>query len=372
MSLGALREAVGLDIRGKRVLIKPNIGFKSTRESGVVTNPEVVVGAIRWAREAGARDIFVGDSCIYGVDAEEAFASSGIKEAAKAEGVTMAHLDQGEPVELKVPSPLILQKVRVSSLALEADVIISVPVIKSHMHTGATLSIKNMKGVLYRRERMRMHHLRHPDEYGPWKGWRTLDLAIADLVTAFPPHIALLDATVVLEGMGPMIGDPRRLNTVIACEDPLAADLAGLELVGFSSQDVPHLMLTAHKQGRPEVSLNDFVMDLDLLERLRTPIRPAVPEDISSAYPHFVLTSRDACSACDSTVMAFLRNYGEDYAEGPEIQIALGKGVREEDIVIGPCVLLGNCTAKLRKTGSFIEGCPPVPSDMKKLLDELG
>ncbi|MFP4037865.1 MAG: DUF362 domain-containing protein [Desulfobacteraceae bacterium] len=370
MSRQALCEAVRLDLRGKRVLIKPNIGFKAGPGSGVVTNPRVVVGAVRWAKEGGAREVMVGDGCIYGVDSEEAFAFSGIQAALEEEGVQMVHLDRAEPVEVKVPRPMIVETVRVSSVVLEADVLVSVPVVKSHMHTGATLSLKNMKGVLFQREKVRMHHLSHPDETGQWKGWHTLDLAIADVASAVLPHAALLDATVVLEGMGPMIGDPRRLDTVIASDDPLAADLTGLELIGFDPADVSHLMLTAVKQGR-SLSLEQLDVDLELLSRLRTPIRPAVPEDISSAYPCFVLTSRNACSACDSTAMAFLKRYGEEYKGDGKIQIAMGKGVLGGDIHCEHCILLGNCTAGLRDKGTFIQGCPPIASDVKKALDRL-
>ncbi|MFO7838433.1 MAG: DUF362 domain-containing protein, partial [Desulfosalsimonadaceae bacterium] len=236
LSRQALAAAVTRDIRGKRVLIKPNIGFKAGPKSGIVTNPEVVAGAVRWAEEAGAGEILVGDSCIYGVDSEEAFASSGILEAAEDEGASVVHLDRGEPVKHKVPDPVILESIKISSIADEADIIVSVPVVKSHMHTGATLSLKNMKGILYRRQKMKMHHLGHPDENGPWGRWHTLDLAVSDLATTVPPHAALLDATVVLEGMGPMIGEPRRLDTLIASQDPLAADLAvevGGDLVEF-------------------------------------------------------------------------------------------------------------------------------------------
>lgn len=371
LSRDALSEAVTLDLRGKRVLIKPNIGFKASPKSGVVTNPEVVAGAIRWAREAGAGKILVGDSCIYGVNSEEAFVSSGIKDAAENEGAEVVYLDKAKPIVRKVPDPVILENIRISSPAHEADIIVSVPVVKSHMHTGATLSLKNMKGVLYRREKMKMHHLAHPDETGPLGGWHTLDLAISDVLKAIPPHVALLDATVVLEGMGPMIGDPRCLDTLIASEDPLGADLAGLELIGFEPWQVPHILLSALRRNGPKVSLEDFDLDRKLLSRLRTPIKPAIPEDISSTYPYFVLTSVNGCSACDSTVMAFLKTYGEAYSGVKEVQIALGKGIREADIRCDKFILLGNCVAGLKNKGCFIKGCPPIPSDVKQAIDEL-
>ncbi|MFO7837985.1 MAG: hypothetical protein R6X08_00620, partial [Desulfosalsimonadaceae bacterium] len=160
-------------------------------------------------------------------------------------------------------------------------------------------------------------------------------------------------------------------DTLIASQDPLAADLAGLELIGFTPKQAPHVMLTALRRGAPQLSLENFDIDRSMLSMLRTPIKPAVPEDISSTYPYFMLISRNGCSACDSTAMAFLKTFGDQYKGEREVQIALGKGIIENDINYGKCILLGNCTAGLKNRGSFIKGCPPMPSDIKKALDEL-
>ncbi len=369
MSVAALCEAVSTGIRGKRILIKPNIGFMSRVGTGVVTHPEVVAGAARWAKEAGAAEILVGDSCISSVDSSKAFAASGIQEAAEKEGTRMVHLDQAAPLELRIDNPFILESVKISSLVRAVDLVISVPVIKSHMHTGATLSLKNMKGVLHRREKMRCHHLKHRAESGHWTSWRTLDCAIADLVSVVTPQIVLLDAIIVMEGMGPLIGDPKPVGAVLVSEDALAADIVGLELIGFTQEDVPHIQLVGIKQGRQGLSLADIDVDNELLAKIKTPLKPAIPEDISSAYPYFMLTSRDACSACDSTAMAFLKIYGDEFKGKNQVQIVMGKGIGEKEIKFAHCIILGNCAARHKKKGTFLVGCPPIPSDIKKSLE---
>lgn len=372
MAMETLDEVVTADVRGKRILIKPNIGFQSTPAAGVVTHPEVVAGAVRWARNRHALEILVGDSCIYGVDAASAFEASGIQAAVEREGGKMIHLDDFDPLTLPVPDPLIIDKVKVSSIYNEVDLVMSVPVIKAHMHTGATLSLKNLKGLLYRKEKGRMHHLKQKKIVEYHRHMRTLDSAIADITSVVMPQIVLLDAMVVMEGMGPLIGDARRIGAVLAGEDAVATDIVGLELIGFTKEDVPHIHLAAFKQGREDLSLSDINVDRALLARIRTPIKKAISEDISSAYPYFLLSESDACSACDATVMAFLKTYGADYKGVDQTQIIMGKGIQKEDIKLKHCIVLGNCAAKHRKQGAFLEGCPPIPSDIKKALEDSG
>jgi uncharacterized protein (DUF362 family) len=369
MARDALSEAVHVSIRGKKVLVKPNLGFKGTPSSGIVTHPEVVLGVIQWAKDEGAGEITIGDSCIYGVDFAEAISASGILEVVKREGVKAVHLDQAKPVKLTVPDPYILESFQVSSIALEADVIISVPVIKSHMHTGATLSLKNMKGVLFQKEKMRMHHLAEKRKFHNWSSWKTLDRAIADLTSAILPQIVLLDGIVVMEGMGPLIGDAKPLGAIVASQDALAADIVGLELIGFTKEDAPHIQLVGIKQGRPDLSLDQIELSRETLSRIKTPISRAVPQNISSSYPYFMVTNKDACSACDSTVMAFLKTFGKQYEGKEEVQILFGNSICGEDIKLAHCIFLGNCTGRHKKKGTFLPGCPPVPSDIKRALE---
>ena len=64
----------------------------------------------------------------------------------------MINLDEGEPVVIEIPAPLAVDQVKISSHVAHADCIVSVPVMKTHMYTIASLSLKNMKGCLYQRE----------------------------------------------------------------------------------------------------------------------------------------------------------------------------------------------------------------------------
>jgi uncharacterized protein (DUF362 family) len=289
---------------------------------------------------------------------------------AREEGVRLVNLDAGEPVTVEVPEPMAVDRLKVSSLALEAEAIVSVPVMKCHMHVGATLGIKNMKGCLHRRQKQRLHHLAEGESFARWHAHRTLDRAIADLFSILPPDLTVVDGIVGLEGLGPMLGDPKPLGLVLASGNALAADVAALYLMGLSCSDVPHVMLSARKAGLAPPPWDELNLDRARFDSLRAPFRPAVAEDITAKFPQFRFLEGKTCSACLATLMAFLQTYGEGYAGREPVCIAAGKGL-EPELIARQTVLLGNCTAKVAKLGRYVEGCPPIPSDIVRAIAAL-
>jgi len=147
-------------LKGKKVLIKPNAGREAIPGQGVTTHPSVVEATIDQLRELGADDITIGESCIFGVDAQEAFRLTGMRKVSEEKEVNLIDMDCFDPMEIVVPRGRVIEKIRVPSILKQFDFIICVPVMKTHMHTRVTLSIKNMKGLLWRREKARFHHLR--------------------------------------------------------------------------------------------------------------------------------------------------------------------------------------------------------------------
>jgi uncharacterized protein (DUF362 family) len=361
-------------IKNTVVLVKPNAGFLAERRgTGLVTDSETVRGAIRFFRDAGAAKVLVGDGAVAGVNASGALKAAGIEDVARQEGALPVNLDGGKPVDIAVGEPMAVDRIRISSIALEADLIVSMPVMKSHMNTVASLGIKNLKGCLHRREKQRFHHLAEEERFRRWHRWKTLERAIADLYSVLRPGMVVVDGVVAMEGMGPSMGDPKPLGLVLASKDALAAELAALHIMGIHWREVPHVFLSAQKTGAElpdEISALDI--DLGLLEASRSPFARAVPEDITALFPYFEIIEADACSACCATVMAFLKQKGQRYAnrKAGSVRIAFGKNV-DPDLVDERTILLGNCTAGLRARGRFLPGCPPVGSDIEHEIARL-
>lgn len=344
--------------RGKRVLLKPNVGRVAAAGSGVVTHPEVVAAAIDTLRDSGA-EVAVGESPIVGVDMEDAFAASGLAAVAVQRNCPLLDMDRRPCVELPVPEGRVIHALHVCPEVLEFDLVVSIPVMKMHMHTGATLSVKNMKGCLWRRSKVELHML--PPLEGSTD--RTLDIAIADMASVLRPHLALVDGTVGMEGLGPSAGQPKPLDAVVAGIDAFAADAVACQLMGTAAEHVPHLRLGAER-GYGVIELGRLAIQPAHWRDWASPFAPP-PDNLSIEFPNVTVLDHSSCSACQSTLLLFLQRYQErlfDYFPSEStVRIAIGKG--HADLPEGT-LLIGNCTAHHRARGVFVPGCPPVGSQI--------
>ncbi len=344
--------------RGKRVLLKPNAGRIAPPGKGITTDPEVVAAAVDAFREAGAEPE-IGESPIVGVKTLEAFASTGIAAIARERGCRLIDLDAEEFNELPVPGGLAIDSLRVCSEALAFDFLVSIPVMKMHMHTGVTLAVKNMKGCLWRRSKVGLHML--PPVAGSDE--KPIDVAIADLAGVLRPHLSIIDGTVGMEGMGPSAGEPRPLGVVVVSADPFAADAVACRLMGTRAEDIPHLRLGAGR-GYGVIALERLAVSPHCWRDWISPFAPP-PVNLSVAFPGITVLDENSCSACQSTLLLFLKGYGKrlfDYfPPGTPIRIAIGRGHRE---VPEGTLCIGNCTLRHQGRGLFIPGCPPVSSQI--------
>jgi uncharacterized protein (DUF362 family) len=365
-------EAISLPpLRGRRVLVKPNVGRAAPPGLGITTHPEVVAAVIEFVGKQQPARLAIGESPIIGVKAFEAMEAAGIAAVARESGVELLDLDDGPPHEVAVPNGRILESVKLTSKWKEFDFVVSVPVMKTHMHTRVSLSLKNMKGVVWRREKVRFHQLRTREEDST--DAKALDFAIADLATVAAPDLAVIDGTIGQEGMGPSAGTPKPVGIVVAGTDFLAADAVAARLMGFDPKQVAHLRLAA---DRAPGTLDLATMEVDPTDYMKFAVTfEPPPEDIAIEFPNVEVSDCESCSACLSTVSLFLKRYYGELAEmiGPDgrLCIAIGKG-KHEPKSDGVTVFVGNCTERFREHGIHVQGCPPVASDVRRsVLDAL-
>ena len=346
--------------KNKRVLLKPNVGRDVERETGVTTHPQVVAAAIDAFREAGA-EVAVGESPIAGVKMLSAFESSGITTAAEERNCPLIDMDAHPFVPIEIADGVAIQSLKLCKEVAEYDIIVSIPVMKTHMHTGVTLSVKNMKGCLWRRSKVDFHML--PQIPGHQE--KPLDIAIADMASVLRPHLSIIDGTIGMEGLGPSAGKPKALGVILAGVDAFATDSIACELMGISARDVPHLRMGAQR-GYGIIDIDKIRVSPENWKDVRSPFDLS-PEKLSIEFPGITILDQQSCSACQSTLLMFLKRHGkklrDNISDEKDIVIAIGKGhIQVPDGTL--CV--GNCTERYKNCRAFIAGCPPVASEMLK------
>ncbi|MGA1823572.1 MAG: DUF362 domain-containing protein [bacterium] len=353
-------------LKGKKVLIKPNCGRIAKEGSGINTHPQAVAAVIDALHNAGASFVAIGEGTILGVNTIEAFEASGIASVAKERNALLIDLDKRSPVVQQVPAGILLDSLKLCRDIFDFDYCVSVPVAKMHMHTVVSLSIKNMKGCLRGREKVRLHQLQY--RKGKEYQHKTLDIAISDLASILLPHIAVIDGFVGLEGMGPSAGEPIQSDFALASFNALAADMVCCELMGLDPLEVPHLQLIRNRKIVDPFDFDSISILPDKYICYRH-VYKRPPKTFCIDFPNIEVHDKESCSACLSTLLLFLKRYADELdsysLKDGKIHLAIGKS--PENIPDGT-ILIGNCTAQLKKRGIFISGCPPVSSRILKIL----
>ena len=347
--------------KGKKVLLKPNAGRLASKGEGITTDPQVVAAAIDAFKQAGA-DVSVGESPITGVNAMEAFESTGITAVTLERNCRLIDMDKRPFVPLEIPEGRAIKEIKVCADVFDHDIIVSIPVMKIHMHTIATLSLKNMKGCLWRRSKVDLHMLPMLNDMNEIP----LNVAIADMSGVLRPHLSIVDGTVGMEGMGPSGGKAKKLGLVVAGTDAFAVDSIACRLMGLCAEDIPHLRMGAER-GYGLIDIKKIKIHPETWMNLVSPFSPP-PDNLSIEFPEFNILDKNSCSACQSTLILFLKKYGKvipDYfPENTDINIAIGKG---HDKVPKNTICIGNCMAKFKQQ-KFVKGCPPVGSEILKTI----
>ncbi|TFG15621.1 MAG: DUF362 domain-containing protein [Promethearchaeota archaeon] len=364
------------DLTGKNVLLKPNVGREVDPKLAINTNPEVVEAIFEYLKQKFDATYLIGDSPIINTDTRKAFEQSGYKTLLKQENLFFIDLDDKPPTVLKIPNGRIIKEIKVSGYFNKIDYIISIPVLKMHMHTGASLSFKNMKGMIYKREKITLHHLQAPEIIklykNPKKEVKELDFAIADLAHVIKPDLAIIDASYVLEGMGPSSGNPVKLDTIIASDNFLAADIIALAITQpkWDLNYVPHLKLISELNSIYPKGIDDIKTIPKDIGRFIKPLEPP-PTSITIKYKNVNLIDIDSCSACLSTIFNLLKHnkdfIDEHFTPEKPLNIAIGKGIKPSDLY-SDTFLIGNCTYEQRENGIFIKGCTPVESTILDII----
>ena len=216
------------DVKGKKVLVKPNILSDSKAEKNITTNPLVVKAVIEIVKERGAETIWCGDSP--GMPGPKFRGEGcGIWEVVEETGATWVDFfDGAKPTVFwnKVKAPQ-------CRFLTEADVVISVCKMKTHQLMYATGAVKNMFGTIPGLNKSPMHlYARSPENFAK---------LILSIFRVHEPEYSVMDAIISMEGAGPANGTLRQTGLLLASSSALALDKAEAILMGYEPKDIPIL-----------------------------------------------------------------------------------------------------------------------------------
>jgi uncharacterized protein (DUF362 family) len=238
--------AIGADVRGARVVLKPNLVEYDERTT-VNTDPRLVAATVVALRRLGAVEVLVAEGPGHRRDTQFVVTSSGLLEAL--DGVGARFVDLNTDAIMRVPLRsryTALGELWLPRTIADADVVISMPKMKTHHWAGLTLSLKNCFGCVPGRVYGWPKNVLH---------WAGLEQSILDVAAAVRPDYAIVDGIVGMEGNGPISGTPVAANVLVFGDDPVATDVVGARIMGFDPGKIAYLAEAARFLGQGDVEL---------------------------------------------------------------------------------------------------------------------
>jgi uncharacterized protein (DUF362 family) len=366
-----LLEQQGVTVRRRgSVFIKPNVVIDATAVDSITTEPRLVAALVALLREAGAREVFVGDSSAGFLRAADTFRAAGMDEAVRRAGGQLVNIDdEAERVSIELPGSDIVRSLTVPRKALEADLLVNFGKLKTHRVGSMTACVKNWVGFLAQPLRLAHHQTRMPK-------------LVAELHKVLPEHLCLADALVVGEGDGPDLSTPRFLGAVLAANDPVALDAVAADLLGMHRGDLL-FPWAAHLEGVGEIERNRIRVVGDSIESLAIRVEKPVAV-LYNRFPCDIVLG-GVCEGCFAWFMGPALFWRRD-GIWPKITANAGRPTFmlgfnavdlnfEKHLEQGPYFVIGDCTPRRFQEDPrtvFIPGCCPGPAIPETILKTCG
>jgi len=349
----AVRQAIdwcgGLDDlieAGDLVLIKPNVLAAATPDCGALTSPGVCRAIADLVKERQARPV-IAESSAVGVDTEVAYASVGF-DALRDMGYEVVDLKREPRASIPVPGGEVMDEFSTWQLVKDADVIISVPVLKTHDQAEMTLSLKNLKGLISDKDKKELH------KRGIFKG-------VADLVSAVKPKLTVIDGIIGQEGLGPLYGIPVKMGLLLASRDLVAADTVASLIAEFQPEELGMTVFAA-RRGLGVMDVNEIEVVGEPIESVKRRFVRSSEDTRVSVGDFRLLHASGTCTGCRNTVLSAMfdmKNADQlEYLSGLTVITGPGVGIPPE-VPPESIIAVGICVPENQRGNRFVTGCPP-------------
>ena len=228
-----------------RVLIKPNLLAPAQPGKAVLTHPLIVRAAAEYVLQKGGAPL-IADSPAMGTF-ERVLKVSGIREALKGLDVECREFKSSVSVDVGPP----FNKIEIAEDAMNADVVLNLPKLKTHTQMLLTLGVKNLFGCVVGLRKPEWHFRTGVDR-------EMFARLLVRIYRAIKPAVTLLDGILAMEGQGPGKGGrPRHLGMLIASDDSIAVDVTVCRMLGLS----PDSLLTNRMAAESGPVDSDILFD---------------------------------------------------------------------------------------------------------------
>ncbi len=258
--------------RGKtRVILKPNLVAESR---DFTTKPEVI-GALARLMKAAGKDVVIaeGSAAASGFNAKDGmsyrtsdrelldrmqqyvFDRLGYIDLAKSLDIPLVNVHSGPMVDVRVPGGRAFSSLTLHRTVAEADLLCSVPMMKTHVMASVTLGMKNLiglyPGTVYCSVRSCVH------ERAARAGSPGIAYELIDMVRANRLGLVVVDGSTAMEGDGPTGGQLVNMGVIVAGTNPLATDMVAARLMGFDHHEIP-TFLVAQEAGMGPAGIEEI------------------------------------------------------------------------------------------------------------------
>jgi len=220
-------------IRGKRILLKPNLVEPHRTARHINTHPLVVRGAVEAFLSLGAERVIVAEGSGHYRDTQLVLEESGMVDVLYEDKIPFKDLNSSEwYIAPNLGNYTKLSTLTFPSILKQVDWIVSMPKLKTHHWAGVTLSMKNMFGVMP----------------GMFYGWpknvlhlHGITQSIIDINITMPPQFVIVDGIIGMEGDGPIMGMPKRSGVIVLGRNPVSVDATCARIMGIDPYKIRHL-----------------------------------------------------------------------------------------------------------------------------------
>ncbi len=318
------------------VALKPNLVVAGTPERGATTHAGVLSGCIEYFFEHSIKNLSIIEGSWVGDETMRAMKRAGYDEVCKKYNVPFYDLKKDKTKSIQTE----IGPIDICERALNAGLLVNLPVLKGHCQTVMTCALKNLKGCLPDREKRHFHSL-------------GLTKPIAALGAVLKTGLIVVDSICgdldFEEG-----GNPVQTHRMYLGTDPVMIDAFGCSLMGLELDDVKYIKL-AEKYGAGSSSFNsEDIINLNEPENAGKYPRPlgTVASLIKNVHED------SACSACYASLVRALHVN----SKGRKENIYIGQGWRNKKIPDG-ALGIGNCC---KNSSRNVKGCPPSAKDIEE------